>query len=146
MSNSETSWTARKACQASLSLTISCPLSWWCHPTIPSSVTPFTFAFNLSQHEGLFQWVSSSQSGGQSIGVSASASVLPVNIQGWFPLGSPCSLISLQSKGLSRFFSSATIQKHQFFGTRPSLHSNFHICPWLWTNGKTIALTMFVFL
>ena len=73
--------------------------------------------FYLSQHQGLFQWVSSSHSGTQSIGVSASASVLPMNIQEWFPLGWT-GWISLQSKGLSRVFSNTTIQKHQFFSAQ----------------------------
>ena len=85
------------------------------HPLSPSS-SP---AFNFSQHQSLFQ----SQffaSGGQSIGVSASTSVLPMNIQGWFPLGWT-GWISLQSKGLSRVFSNTTVQKHQFFGTQLSL-------------------------
>ena len=84
--------------------------SWPSHPL--SSPSPP--AFNLSQHQGLFQWVSSSfTSGGQSIGASASASVLPINIQGWFLLGWT-GLISLQSKGFSRVFSSTIVQKHQF--------------------------------
>ena len=69
-------------------------------------------------------------SGGQSVRVSASASILPMNIQGWFPLGLT-GLISMQSKGLSRFFSSNTIQKHQFFRAHPSLWSKTHICTWL---------------
>ena len=69
-------------------------------------------------------------SGGQSIGVSASTSVLPMNIQDWFPLGQT-SWISLQSKGLSRVFSNTTVQKHQFFGAQPSLQSNSHMHPWL---------------
>ena len=77
-------------------------------------------------------------SGGQSIGASASASVLPMNIQGWFPLGLT-GLISLQSKGLSRVFSSTTVQKHQFSGSQPSLWSSSHTCTWLLE--KTIALT-----
>ena len=63
----------------------SCPLSWWCHPIISSSVVPFSSHFHLSQHQGLLQWVRLFASGGQSIGVSALASVLPVNIQDWFP-------------------------------------------------------------
>ena len=75
--------------------------------------------FNLSQHQGLFKWVSFS-SGGQSIGVSASASVLPMNIQDWFPLGWIV-WIALQSKGLSRVFSNTTVQKHQFFSAQLSL-------------------------
>ena len=94
------------------------------YPLLPSS-----FAFNLSQHQGLLQW-KLFISGGQNIGVSVSASVLPVNIQGWFPLGLTF-LIFLESKGLSRVFSSTTIQKHQYFGTQPSLWSNSHIHTWL---------------
>ena len=86
------------------------------HPL--SSPSPPTF--NLSQHQGLFQWVSSFTSGGQSIGTSASASVLPMNIQDWFPLGLT-DWISFQSKGLLRVFSNTTIQKHQFFGAQLSL-------------------------
>ena len=73
-------------------------------------------AFNLSQHQGLFKWISSSASGGQRIGVSASTSVLPINTQDWSPLGWTA-WISLQSKGLSRVFSNTTVQKHRFFGT-----------------------------
>ena len=72
-------------------------------------------------------------SGGQSIGASASASVFPMNIHDWFPLGLNC-LISLQSKGLSRVFSSTTIRKHQFFSAQPSLWSNSHIHIWQWKN------------
>ena len=87
-------------------------------PSHPLS-SPFPPAFNLSQYQGLLQWVSSS-SGGQSIGTSASASVPPLNIQDWFPLGLT-HLISLQSKRLSRVFSKTTVQKHQFFGTQLSL-------------------------
>ena len=81
------------------------------------------------------------ESGGQRIGVSASASVLPMNIQDWFPLWLT-GLISLQSKGLSRAFSSTTVQKHQFFGTQPSLWSNSHT---YMTTGKTITLTIWTF-
>ena len=87
-----TLWTA--ACQASLSITISrslcpnsCPLSWWCHPTISSSVIPFSSCLQSCSASGSFQMSHFFASGGQSIGVSASASVLPVNIQDWFPLG-----------------------------------------------------------
>ena len=114
----------------------SCPLSWWCHPAISSSVIPFSScpqsfpasgSFPMSQ---LFAW------GGQSIGVSASASVLPMNIQGWFPLGWT-DWISLQSKGFSRVFSNITVQKHQFFGTQLSLWSNSNY-PYMIT-GKTIG-------
>ena len=100
----------------------SCPLSWWCYLIISSSVTPSPFAFNLSQHQGLFQWVDCA-SDGQSLGTSAT--ILPMNIQGWFPLGFT-GLISLLYKGLSRVFSSTTVQKHQFFGAQPSLPQLLH--------------------
>ena len=105
--------------QASLSITNSCSSSRWCHPAISSSVVPFSScpqslpasaSFPMSQ---LFTW------GGQSIGVSASASVLPMNTQDWSPLGWT-GWISLQSKGLSRVFSNTTVQKHQFFNAQPS--------------------------
>ena len=95
------------------------------HPLLPPSPP----ALNLSQHQGLFQ-CQLFKSGGQSIGASALASVLPMNILDWFPLGLT-GLISLQSKGLSRVFSSTTVQKHQFFGAQPSLWSNSHIRTWL---------------
>ena len=101
----------------------SCPLSWWCHPTISSSVFPFSSSLNLFQHQGLFHWVGSFH---LMTSVGASASVLPINIQGWFPLGL-IDLISLLSKELSRFFSNTTVQKHQFFGPQPSLWSKCHI-------------------
>ena len=112
------------------------PLSRWCHPAISSSVVPFSSSvvpfsscpqsllasesFPMSQ---LFTW------GGQSIGVSASASVLPMNTQDWSPLGWT-GWISLQSKGLSRVFSNTTVQKHQFFGIQFSSQSNSHIYTW----------------
>ena len=96
-----------------------------CHPLLPPSPP----AFNLPQDQGLFQWVVSASSG-QSIGASASASILPMNIQDWFPL-ELAGLISLQSKGLSRVFSNTTVQKHQFFGAQRSLWSKFHIHIWL---------------
>ena len=99
--------------------TNSCPLSWWCHPTIPSSVVPFSSclpSFPASRSFPVSQFFAS---GGQSIGVSVSAPVLPMNIQDWFPLGLT-GLISLQSKGVSRVFSSTTVQKHQFFSAQPS--------------------------
>ena len=86
-------------------------------------------ALNLSQHQGLFQWVNSA-SDGQSIGASASTSVLPINIQGWFPLGLT-GFISLQSKGLASVFSNTTVQKHQFFSSQLSLWFNSHIHTWL---------------
>ena len=98
----------------------SCPLSWWCHPTISSSVIPFSSSLQSFPTSGSFPRSQFFASGGQSIGASALASVLPVNIQGGFPLGLT-DLISLQSKGLSRVFSNTTVQKHQFFGTQLSL-------------------------
>ena len=107
----------------------SCPSSWWCHPAISSSVVPFSSwpqslpaseSFPMSQ---LFTW------GGQSTGVSASASFLPKKSQGWSP-SEWTGWISLQSKGLSRVFSSTTVQKHQFFGALPSSQSNSHIHTW----------------
>ena len=98
-----------------------CPLSRWCHPTISSSVVPFSFCIQSFPATGSFQMSQFFASGGQSIRVSASsASVLPMNIQDWFPLGWT-GLISLQSRVLSRVFSSTTAQKHQFFGTQLSL-------------------------
>ena len=102
----------------------SCPLSLWCHPTISSSVIPFSSCpQSLPASESFpMSWLFAS--GGYSIGASASTSVLPMNIQGWFPLGLT-GLIFLLSKGL---FSSITIWKYQFFGTQPSLWSNSHIC------------------
>ena len=108
----------------------SCPLSWWCHPTILSSVIPFSSCLWSFPASGSFPKSQFFTSGGHSIGVSASASVLPMNIQDWFPLGLS-SLISLQSKGLSRVFSNTTVQKHQFFGTQLPLRSNSHINTWL---------------
>ena len=96
------------------------------HPLSPTSPT-----FNLSQHQGLLQWVSSSHQWPdcKSIGISATASVLSMNFQDWFPLGWT-GWISLMSKGLSRVFSSTTVQKHQFFGAQLSLESNSHIHTW----------------
>ena len=94
----------------------SCPLSWWCHPTISSSVIPFSHLQSFPT-SGSFQMSQFFAAGGQSIVVSASASVLPMNIQDWFPLGLT-SWISLQSKGLSRVFSNTTVQMHQFFGSQ----------------------------
>ena len=129
-----TPWTA--ACQASLSITNSWSLLklmslklvmppnhliLCCPPSSP--------VFNLSHHQGLFQWVSSA-SGGQTIGVSASTLVLQMNIQDWSPL-EWTGLIPLQSKGLSRVFSNTTVQKHQFFGTQLSLWPNSHNHTWL---------------
>ena len=94
----------------------SCPLSRWCHPTISSSVILFSCPQSLPASVS-YPMSQSFKSGGQSIGVSVSASVLPINIQDWFPLGWTC-WISLLSKGLSRVFSNVAVQKHQFFGAR----------------------------
>ena len=91
----------------------SCPLSQWCHPTISSSAIPFSSCFQSFLASASFPVSRLFASGGQSIGASASASVLPMNIQGWFPLGLT-GLISLQSKGLSRVFSNTTVKKHKF--------------------------------
>ena len=110
--------------------TNSCPLSWWCHPNISSSVVPFSSCPQSFPASGSFPMSQLFSSGGQSIGVSASTSVLPMNTQDWFPLGCT-SWISLQSKGLSRVFSNTTVQKHQFIGTQLSLQSNSHIHTWL---------------
>ena len=106
-----------------------CPSSWWCHPAISSSVIPFSSwpqslpaseSFPMNQ---LFTW------GGQSIGVSPLASVLPMNTQDWSPLGW-IGWISLQSMGLSKVFSNTTVQKHQFFGSQLSSQSNSHLHTW----------------
>ena len=108
----------------------SCPLSWWCHPAISSFVVPFSFCPQSFPASGSFQMSQLFTSGGQSIGVSTSASVLPMNTQDWSLLGWT-GWISLQSKGLSRVFSNTTVQKHQFFGSQPSSQSNSHIHTWL---------------
>ena len=108
----------------------SCPSSWWCHLTISSSVVTFSSWLQSFPTSGSFQISQLSASHGQSIGVSASASVLPMNIQDWFPLGWT-GWISLQSKGLSRVLSNTTVQKHQFFCAQPSLYSNSNIHTWL---------------
>ena len=98
----------------------SCPLSRWCHPTSSASVIPFSSHLLSFPASGSFQMSHFFTSGGQSIGVSASASVLPMNIQDWFPLGWT-GWISLQSKGLSRIISNTTVKKHQFFSSPLSL-------------------------
>ena len=92
----------------------SCPLSWWCHPIISSSVVPFSSCLQSFPASESFPVSQFFTSGGQSIGVSASASVLPMDTQNWFPLGLT-GWISLQSKGLSRVLSNTAVQKHQFF-------------------------------
>ena len=98
----------------------SSPSSWWCHPNILSSVVPFSSLFQSFPASGSFQMSQFFTLGGQSIWVSASASVLPMNIQDWFPWGRT-GWISLQSKGHSRVFSNTTVQKHQFSDTQLSL-------------------------
>ena len=114
----------------------SCPLSWWCHPAISSSVVPFSSYLQSFPTSGSFLMSWLFTSGGQSIGASASASVLLLNIQDWFPL-EWIGWTSLQSKGLSRIFSNTIVQKHQFFTVQHSLWSKSHIT----STGKTIALT-----
>ena len=129
----------------------SCPLSRWCHPTISSSVIPFSSCPQVFPASGSFPVIQLFTSGAQSIGALVSASVLPVNIQHWFLLGL-IGLISLVSKGLSDVFSSTTLWKHQFFGAQPSLWSNSHICtwlmkkPWLWLYGPLSAKWCLCFL
>ena len=107
-----------------------CPLSRWCHPTISSSVIPFSSHLQSFPASGSFQMSQFFASGGQSIGDSASTSVPPMNTQDWSPLGWT-GWISLQSKGLSRVFSNTTVQKHQLFGAQLSLESKSHIHTWL---------------
>ena len=104
----------------------SCPLSRWCHPTTSSSVIPFFCLQSFPASES-FQMNQFFTSGGQNTGISASASVLPMNIQDWFPFRMDW-LISLQSKGLSRVLSSTTIWKHQFFGLKPCLWKRCCCC------------------
>ena len=129
-----TPWTAAR--QASLfitnswSLPNSCPLSQWCHPTISSSVVPIPSSCLQSfPASGSFPMSQFFLSGGQGIGVSASASILPKYTQDWSPLGWT-GWISLKSKGLSKVFSNTTVQKHQFFDTQPSSQSNSNIHTW----------------
>ena len=105
------------------------PSSWRCHPTISSSVIPFSSCPQSFPASGSFQMSQLFASGGQSIGVSASISVLPMNTQDWSPLGWT-GWISLQSKGLSRVFTNTTVQKHQFFSAQLSSQSNSHIHTW----------------
>ena len=108
----------------------SCPLSQWRHPTISSSVVPFSSCPQSFPASGSFPMSQLFTSGGQSIRASASASVLPMNIQDWSPLGW-AGWISLQSKGLLKVFSNTTVQKHQFFCAQPSLWSSSHTCTWI---------------
>ena len=134
MSDSVTPRTTAR--QASLSITNSWSLlklmsiEWWCHPTISSSVVPFSSCPQSLPASGSFPMSQLVTAAGQSIGFSASASVLPMNIKDWFPLGWT-GWISLQYKGLSRVFSNTTFQKHQFFHAQHSLYSNSHIHTWL---------------
>ena len=109
--------------------TYSCPLSQWCQLTISSSVVPFSSHLQSFSASGSFQMSQFFASGGQSIGASASASVLPMNIQDWFSLGLT-SWISFLSKGLSGILSNSTVQKHQFFSAQLSLWLNSHIHTW----------------
>ena len=104
----------------------SCPLSGWCHPTISSSVVPFSSCLPSFWESWSFPNSQLFVSGGQSIGASASATIFPMNIQDWLPLGLT-GWISLLSKGLSRVFCSTTVQKNWSFGAQPSLWSNSHI-------------------
>ena len=121
-----------------------CPSSWWCHPAISSSVVPFSSCPQSLPASGSFPMSQLLAWGGQSIGVSASASVLPMNTPDWSPLGWT-DWISLQSKGLSRAFSNTTVQKHQFFGAQLSSLSNSHIHTWplekpqSWPDGPLLA-------
>ena len=126
------------------------PSSQWCHSTISSSVNPFSSCLQSFPASGSFPKSQFFASGGQSIGVSASASVLPINIQDWFLLG--LNGLILLSKGFSRDFSKITIQRHQFFGAQPSLWSNSHIHTWLlekpqpWLHGPLLAKLFLCFL
>ena len=124
MSDSVTTWTVPSSlpCPSPTprACSNSCILSQWCHLTISSSVVPFSSCLQSFQVSGSFQMSQLFASGGQSIGALASASVLPMNIQDWLPLGLT-GWISLQSKGLSRVFSNTTVQQHQFFSAQLSL-------------------------
>ena len=122
----------------------SCPSSRWCHPTISPSVVPFYSHLKSFPASGSFPMRQFFASIVQNMRVSASASVLPMNTQDWFPLGWT-GWISLQAKGLSRVFSNTTVQKHQFFSAQLSLWSNSHIQTWLlekpqlWLDGTLLA-------
>ena len=130
-----TPWTAARQESLSITNSRSPPKSMSMESVMPSNHLilchlPSLLAFNLSQHQGLSQCVGSLHQVAKVIGTSASASVDPKGIQGWFPLRL-IGLISLLSKGLSRVFSNTTIQNHQFFGAQLSLLSSSHICTWL---------------
>ena len=128
-----------------------CPLSLWCHPSISSSVVPFSSCPQSFPASGSFPMSQLFASGGQSIGVSASTSVLPMNTQDWFPLGWMV-WISLKSKRLSRVFSNTTLQKHQFFSAQLSSQSNSHIHTWpvekpqSWLDGSLLTKYCLCFL
>ena len=107
----------------------SCSLNQGCHPTISSSVIPFSSCLQSFPASGSFTGSQLFTSGGQKIVASALKSGLPMNIQGWFPLGLT-GLISLQSRGLSSVFTNTTVQKNHFFSTQPSLQSNSHFHTW----------------
>ena len=111
----------------------SCPLSRWCHPTISSSVVPFSSCLQSFPASDSIQMSQLITSGGQSTRVSPSASVLPMNIQDWFPLGWT-GWISFRSKGFLRVFSNVTVQKHQFFGAQLSLYSTLTSIHDYWKN------------
>ena len=134
MSNSAAPWTAslRLLCPSLSPWVFSypCPLSWWCHPTISSTVAPFSSCPQSFPASGSFPMSWLFTSGNQIIGASASASILPMNIQDWFPLGLT-GLISLLSKGLSRVFSSTTVQKHQFFATQLGIGQGIYENKWI---------------
>ena len=125
----ESPWTSRSITNSQSTLNSS-PLNQSYHPTISSSIILFSSCLQSFRALESFPISRFFASGGKSIRVSASASVLPVNVQDWFPLGLT-GLISLLSKGLSRVFSNARVQKHQFFGTQLALWSNSHIYTWL---------------
>ena len=142
-------WHARLPCPSPTSGagSNSCPLSWWWHPTISSSIIPFSSCLQFFPSSGSFQMSYFFPSGGQSIGVSASTSVLLMTTQDWSPLGWT-GWISLQSKGLSRVFSNTIVQKHQFFGVQLSLWSTSYIYtsllekPYLWLDRPFLAMSL----
>ena len=129
---------SRLPCPSSAPCSNSCPLSWWCYPIISSSIVLFSYLQSLPA-SGSFPFSQIFASDGQNI--VASASVLLLNIQGWFPLGWT-GLISLHSKEFSRVFFNTIVQKHQFFDAHPFLWSNSHLSM---TTGKTIPLTIRTF-
>ena len=138
-----TPWAA--ACQASLpSLSLRdysnlCRLSQWCHPTVSSSAAPFSSCPQSFPASVSFQWVGSSYQVAKVLELQLQASVLPMSIQGWFPLGLT-GLISLQSKGLSGAFSSTIVWRHQFFSVLTSLWFSSHNC--MWPLGRPVVLTI----